>query len=55
MQPALATPRGKGAVALPHFYVGKRKKEIQELYDKVIWDSLFTCNFSIYKKDTGKL
>ena len=26
-----------------------------EVYNRVIWNSLFTCNFSIYKKDTFKL
>ena len=25
------------------------------MYNKVIWDSLFTCNFSIYKKNTCKI
>ena len=27
----------------------------EEVCNRVIWDSLFTCNFSIYKKDTCKL
>ena len=25
-----------------------------EVYNRAIWNSLFTCNFSIYKKDTCK-
>ena len=35
----------------PYFKI----KEMPEVYDRYFWDTLLTCNFSIYKKDTCKL